>query len=74
MQRENTYVALDGSTKDYTPKIGKTFTLGDKNKDQKRVMSPKDAFKNGATAIVMGRSILKGNIKKNIQKLVKSLN
>ena len=34
MQRENTYVALDGSTKDYTPKIGKTFTLGDKNKDQ----------------------------------------
>ena len=47
---------------------------GDGLGDQKRVMSPKDAFKNGATAIVMGRSILKGNIKNNIQKLIKSLN
>jgi len=46
---------------------------GDKNKDQKRVMSPKEAFRNGATAIVMGRSITKGNIKNNIQKLIKSL-
>jgi len=46
---------------------------GDGLGDQKRVMSPKDAFKNGATAIVMGRSILKGNIKNNIQKLIKSL-
>ena len=41
--------------------------------DQKRVMSPKEAFENGATAIVMGRSISKGNIKNNIQKLIKSL-
>ncbi len=41
--------------------------------DQKRVVSPRDAFKNGATAIVMGRSITKGNIKNNIQKLIKSL-
>ena len=46
---------------------------GDDIGDQKRVMSPKDAFKNGATAIVMGRSITKGNIKNNIQKLIKSL-
>ena len=46
---------------------------GDGVGDQKRVMTPKDAFKNGATAIVMGRSISKGNIKKNIQKLIKSL-
>ena len=46
---------------------------GDSAGDQKRVMSPRDAFKNGATAIVMGRSITKGNIKKNIQKLIKSL-
>jgi len=36
-------------------------------------MTPKDAFKHGATAIVMGRSITKGNIKNNIQKLIKSL-
>ncbi len=46
---------------------------GDSAGDQKRIMSPKDAFKNGATAIVMGRSITKGNIKNNIQKLIKSL-
>ena len=47
---------------------------GDKREDQKRVMTPKKAFKNGATALVVGRSITKGNIKKNIQKLIKSLN
>ena len=46
---------------------------GDSDGDQKRVMSPRDAFKNGATAIVIGRSITKGNIKNNIQKLIKSL-
>ena len=47
---------------------------GDNKGDQKRVMTPKEAFKNGATSIVMGRSITKGNIKNNIQKLIKSLN
>jgi orotidine-5'-phosphate decarboxylase len=47
---------------------------GDSKGDQKRVMTPDQAFKNGATAIVMGRSITKGNIKNNIQKLIKSLN
>ena len=46
---------------------------GDKKGDQKRVMSPKQAFKNGATALVMGRSLTKGNIKRNIQKLIKEL-
>ena len=47
---------------------------GDKNEDQKRVITPKEAFLNGATSIVMGRSLTKGNIKINIQKLIKSLN
>ena len=47
---------------------------GDDVGDQKRVMGPKEAFKNGSTALVMGRSIIKGNIKKNIQKLIKELN
>ena len=46
---------------------------GDSVGDQKRIMSPKKAFENGATAIVCGRSVTKGNIKKNIQKLIKSL-
>ena len=47
---------------------------GDSKGDQKRVMTRKQAFKNGATTLVMGRSLTKGNIKKNIQKLIKELN
>ena len=46
---------------------------GDDLEDQKRIMSPKEAFNNGATALVIGRSLTKGNIKKNIQKLVREL-
>ena len=42
--------------------------------DQKRIMSPKEAFKNGCDWLVMGRPITKGNIKKNIQKLIQHLN
>ena len=48
--------------------------VGDNKGDQKRVMTPKQAFKNGATSIVIGRSVTKGNIKNNIKKLIKSLN
>ena len=47
---------------------------GDKTNDQKRIVTPKDAFNNGATAIVIGRSITRGNIKNNIKRLIKSLN
>ena len=46
---------------------------GDKAQDQKRIMTAKEAFRNGATSIVIGRSITTGNIKKNIQNLIKSL-
>jgi len=46
----------------------------DKIKDQKRVMTPKKAFENGSNSIVIGRSITQGNINKNIQRLIKSLN
>ena len=48
--------------------------IGDDKGDQKRVVTPKQAFKNGATSLVIGRSIINGNIKKNIQKLIKELN
>ena len=44
---------------------------GDKKDDQSRVVTPFDAFvKNQADAIVMGRSLTKNNIKKNIQNLI----
>ena len=46
---------------------------GDGAGDQKRVMGPKEAFKNGSTALVMGRSIIKNNIKRNIKRLIKEL-
>ena len=46
---------------------------GDHAGDQKRIIGPKEAFANGSTALVMGRSIIKGNIKKNIQRLIEEL-
>ena len=42
--------------------------------DQKRVLTPKQAFENGSDWLVIGRPITKGNIKKNIQKLIEHLN
>ncbi len=45
----------------------------DQKGDQKRIMTPRQAFQNGATALVMGRSIINGNIKKNIKKIIKEL-
>ena len=42
--------------------------------DQKRVLSPKQAYKNGSDWLVIGRPITKGNIEKNIQSLIKHLN
>ena len=47
--------------------------LNNKNNDQKRVMTPKEAFKNGSDWIVIGRSIIKGNIKRNIKNLIDHL-
>ena len=41
--------------------------------DQKRVLTPKQAFKNGSDWLVIGRPITKGNMKKNIQKLIDHL-
>ena len=46
---------------------------GEKREDQKRVMTPKQALENGATSLVIGRSLTEGNISKNIQKLIKEL-
>ena len=45
-----------------------------KTNDQKRVLTPKQAYKNGSDWLVIGRPITKGNIKKNIQKLIDHLN
>ena len=42
--------------------------------DQKRVLTPKQAYKNGSDWLVIGRPITKGNIKRNIQTLINHLN
>ena len=45
----------------------------DKN-DQKRILTPNQAYKNGSDWLVIGRPITKGDIKKNIQKLIDHIN
>ena len=48
---------------------------GDNIDDQVRVVTPYEALKkNKANAIVMGRSLIRGNIKNNIKKLIDHLN
>ena len=47
--------------------------LNSKSHDQKRVLTPKQAYENGSDWLVMGRPITKGNIKKNIQNLINHL-
>ena len=47
--------------------------LDSRNNDQKRIMTPKNAFKNGSNWLVIGRPITTGNIKKKFQKLINHL-
>ena len=48
--------------------------LNSSTHDQKRVLTPRQAYKNGSDWLVIGRPITKGNIKKNIEKLIHHLN
>ena len=47
---------------------------GDDYNDQKRITTPKKAFENKVSGIVMGRSLTKGNIKNNTRRLLNHLN
>ena len=47
--------------------------FGTNTTDQKRTLTPKQAFKNGSDWLVIGRPITKGNIKANMQKLIDHL-
>ena len=44
-----------------------------KKSDQKRVQTPKQAYKNGSDWLVIGRPITRGNIKNNIKNLINHL-
>ena len=46
---------------------------GDSSNDQKRIMTPQDAFRSQVSGIVIGRSLTKGNIKNNTKKLADHL-
>jgi len=54
----------------FTP--GVRMNVNDKD-DQKRVCSPSESIKNGADKIIMGRSLIKGNIEENINKVSNSI-
>ena len=41
--------------------------------DQKRICTPAESIKNGANKIIMGRSLIKGNIQENIDKVSNSI-
>ncbi len=47
---------------------------GDKSNDQSRIMSPKEAFKNKVSGIVLGRSLTSGNFSRNVERLRNHLN
>ena len=44
-----------------------------KKNDQKRVLTPNEAYSNGADWLVIGRDLTKGNIKENIKMLIDHL-
>ena len=45
----------------------------DNKDDQKRVCTPMESIKNGSNKIIMGRSLIKGNIEENFNKVISSL-
>ena len=47
--------------------------IEDEKNDQKRVCTPAESIKNGASKIIMGRSLIKGNIEENIDKVSNSI-
>ena len=45
----------------------------DNNDDQQRICSPIESVKNGSDKIIMGRSLTKGNIEENLNRVIASL-
>ena len=54
----------------FTPGIRVTRDSSD---DQKRICTPVESIKNGADKIIMGRSLINGNINENINKVLASI-
>jgi len=45
----------------------------DNQDDQKRVCTPMESIKNGSDKIIMGRSLIKGNIEENLNQVAASI-
>ena len=45
----------------------------DAKDDQKRICTPSESIKNGSNKIIMGRSLINGNIEENIEKITNSI-
>ena len=54
----------------FTPGIRMIY---DNDDDQKRICTPIESIKNGSNKIIMGRSLIKGNIEENIDKVSNSI-
>ena len=52
---------------------GIRFNSKSSTNDQRRVLTPKQAYKNGSDWLVIGRPITNGNVKSNIQRLIDHL-
>ena len=55
----------------FTPGI--RMNKNDDKNDQKRICTPAESIKNGANKIIMGRSLIKGNIEENVDKVSNSI-
>ena len=47
--------------------------LGDDQNDQQRICTPSESIKNGSNKIIMGRSLIKGDIEKNLDQVTASI-
>jgi len=47
--------------------------LNDNSDDQQRVCTPLESIKNGSDKIIMGRSLIKGNIEENLNQVAESI-
>jgi len=47
--------------------------INDNKNDQQRICTPLESMKNGSDKIIMGRSLIKGNVEENINKVLNSI-
>ena len=61
---------IGSNLKIFTPGVR---MLNDSSNDQQRVCTPMESIKNGSDKIIMGRSLIKGNIEENLNQVAESI-